>query len=120
MPPATLQWIAGSLQNAQVALQATTQRSFEVGKYHATCTCIANTTVQLILPFELLFFSAIASRSIAESVGHEIFASGDFDDAGEFSKNIFLTRRIACCSFFTAVMSYVLYSNCETAASAPF
>ena len=50
----------------------------------------------------------------------EKYASGDFDDAGEFSKNIFLTRRIACCSFFTVVMSYVLYSNCETAASAPF
>ena len=25
----------------------------------------------------------------------EKYASGDFDDAGEFSKNIFLTRRIA-------------------------
>ncbi len=35
----------------------------------------------------------------------EKYASGDFEEEGEFSKNIFLTRRIACCSFFTVVMS---------------
>jgi hypothetical protein len=50
----------------------------------------------------------------------EKYASGDFDDEGECSKYIFLTRRIAFCSFFIVVMSYFPYSSSKTAASAPF